>query len=117
MRKVLLAEGGFVHQGGFPEYSYIQVMQYKVVCVKEFRGVRSNGTVCNIKLPVVDENIDGFGVHSLILAELPYRSGYNSEHFRPLEPGDMLWESLEELMGSPAELELIGAPAGGVDEF
>lgn len=99
-------------------------MQYKVVCVKEFRGVRSNGTVCNIKLPVVDavytvvdENIDGFGVHSLILAELPYRSGYNSEHFRPLEPGDMLWESLEELMGSPAELELIGAPAGGVDEF
>ena len=81
------------------------MMHYRVVCVKEFKGIRSNGTVSNMKLPVVeaiytvvDENIDWVGMHSLILAELPYKGGFNSEHFRPLEPGDLQYESIEEVL-------------------
>ena len=80
-------------------------MLYKVVCIKEFSGIRSNGTVTNIRGPVldaiynvVDENIDGYGVHALIMAELPYKAGYNSEHFRPLEGCDLTYESEESVL-------------------
>lgn len=80
-------------------------MRYKVVCVKEFKGIRSDGQRFTSLLPVKDaiytvtgERVDGMGIMALLLAELPSRAGYNSEHFRPLEPGDLQWESLEEVL-------------------
>lgn len=85
-------------------------MQYKVVCIKEFSGIRSDGSLSNIKRPVldaiytvIDENIDGYGLHALILAELPNRAGYNSEFFRPLELGDMNYESEESVVENVME--------------
>jgi hypothetical protein len=46
----------------------------------------------NIPLPVkdaiytcIDERFDGMGLHSLILAELAFRGGYNSEYFAPVD--------------------------------
>ena len=90
-------------------------MRYKVVCVKEFKGMRSDGQRFTSALPVVDavytvvgERVDGMGIMALLLAEMPSRAGYNSEHFRPLEPTDLQWESLEEIL----EENLVGsAPA------
>jgi hypothetical protein len=89
-------------------------MRYKVVCVKEFRGIRSDGQMTNIARPVVDavytvvgERVDGMGVLALLLAEMHSKAGYNSEHFRPLEPGDLQYESVEEV------LELTGSISGG----
>ena len=87
-------------------------MRYKVVCIKEFRGIRSDGVVTNIARPVVDaiytvvgERVDGMGILALILAEMFSKAGYNSEHFRPLEPGDLQYESEEEVL----ENELVGS--------
>ena len=68
-------------------------MAYKVVCIREFVGMQSNGSInMDHTLPVldaiytcIDERIDGMGMHSLILAELSYRGGYNSEYFAPVE--------------------------------
>jgi hypothetical protein len=68
-------------------------MAYKVVCIREFVGLRSNGTInMNIQLPVlnavytcIDENFDDLGLHSLILAELSHKAGYNSEYFAPVD--------------------------------
>ena len=87
-------------------------MRYKVVCVKEFRGVRSDGKLFTSALPVVDavytvvgERVDGMGIMALLLAEMPSRAGYNSEHFRPLEPTDFQFESLEEVFSE----EMVGS--------
>lgn len=68
-------------------------MAYKVVCIREFVGMKSNGSInMNIPLPVkdavytcIDERFDGMGLHSLILAELAFKGGYNSEYFAPVE--------------------------------
>ena len=80
-------------------------MKYKVVCVKEFKGIRSDGQRFTSALPVVDviytvvgERVDGFGIMALLLSELPSRAGYNSEHFRPVEPTDFQFESMEEIL-------------------
>jgi hypothetical protein len=69
-----------------------QYMSYKVVCIKEFVGLNSNGKMIDIPLPKKDaiytcitENIDNMGLHSLILAELPFRHGYNSDYFAPID--------------------------------
>lgn len=87
-------------------------MRYKVVCVKEFKGIRSDGVVTNISRPLVDavytvvgERVDGMGIMALLLAEMPSSAGYNSEHFRPVEPTDFQFESLEEIL----EEGLVGA--------
>jgi len=66
---------------------------YKVVCIREFVGMKSNGSInMNVPLPVkdaiytcIDERFDGMGLHSLILAELAFRGGYNSEYFAPVD--------------------------------
>ena len=68
-------------------------MSYKVVCIKEFVGMNSGGKInMSIPMPVKDavytcitERIDGMGMHALILAELPFRGGYNSDYFAPVE--------------------------------
>lgn len=68
-------------------------MSYKVVCIREFVGMTSNGSVnMNVPMPVkdaiytcIDERFDGMGMHSLILAELAFRGGYNSEYFAPID--------------------------------
>lgn len=68
-------------------------MAYKVVCIREFVGMKSNGSInMNIPLPVkdaiytcIDERFDGMGLHSLILAELAFKGGYNSEYFAPID--------------------------------
>jgi len=68
-------------------------MSYKVVCIREFVGMKSNGSVnMNVPMPVkdavytcIDERFDGMGMHSLILAELAFRGGYNSEYFAPID--------------------------------
>lgn len=67
-------------------------MSYKVVCIKEFVGLDSSGKFVNIPMPVldaiytcIDENIDGFGTHSLILKELNHKGGYNSDYFAPID--------------------------------
>lgn len=68
-------------------------MAYKVVCIREFVGMKSNGSInMNIPLPIkdaiytcIDERFDGMGLHSLILAELAFRGGYNSEYFAPID--------------------------------
>ena len=93
-------------------------MRYKVVCIKEFIGLRSDGVITNVARPVVDaiytvvgERVDGMGIMALILAEMYNKAGYNSEHFRPLEPGDLQYESEEEIFN----LELTGSAAG--DKF
>ena len=68
-------------------------MSYKVVCIRELVGMKSNGSVnMNVPMPVkdavytcIDERFDGMGMHSLILAELAFRGGYNSEYFAPID--------------------------------
>lgn len=68
-------------------------MSYKVVCIKQFAGLQSNNQISNtIQIPIVDaiytcidERIDGMGMHSLILAELNHKGGYNSEFFAPID--------------------------------
>ena len=68
-------------------------MAYKVVCIREFVGMKSNGSInMNIPLPTkdaiytcIDERFDGMGMHSLVLAELAFRGGYNSEYFAPID--------------------------------
>lgn len=89
-------------------------MQYKVVCIKEFAGLHSNGQLSHIPKPilnaiytVIDENIDGMGIHALILRELNFKAGYNSNHFRPLEPTDMKFESDEEILENILSTELV----------
>ena len=91
-------------------------MRYKVVCIKEFMGVRSDGQRTNIARPVVDaiytvvgERVDGMGILALLLAEMHSKAGYNSEHFRPLDPGDLQYESEEEIFN----LELTGSESVG----
>lgn len=91
-------------------------MRYKVVCVKEFKGVRSDGQRFTSALPVVDavytvvgERVDGFGIMALLLAEMPSRAGYNSEYFRPVEPTDFQFESMEEIL----EENLVGSVSDG----
>ena len=90
-------------------------MKYKVVCVKEFIGIRSDGMLTNIARPVVDaiytvvgERVDGMGIMALILAEMYSKAGYNSEHFRPLEPGDLQYESEEEIFSEEFAGSLTG---------
>lgn len=70
-------------------------MSYKVVCIREFVGMKSDGKMnmnMNIPMPVKDaiytcinERFDDMGMHALILAELPFRGGYNSDYFAPVE--------------------------------
>lgn len=86
-------------------------MAYKVVCIREFVGLQSNGSMnMDIPLPVldavytcIDERFDGIGMHSLILAELAYRGGYNSEYFAPVEgvgdKSNMVEQPIENLLG------------------
>lgn len=92
------------------DINYRWHMRYKVVCVKEFKGIRSDGYRFTSALPVLDaiytvigERVDAMGILALLLAEMPSRAGYNSEHFRPLEPGDLKWESIEEVLESELE--------------
>lgn len=68
-------------------------MKYRVVCVREFVGMTSSGKInTDVQLPKKDsiytcvgERFDGMGMHSLLLAELSYRGGYNSEYFVPVD--------------------------------
>ena len=67
-------------------------MSYRVVCIREFAGLNSKGSFINIPMPkkdaiytCINERFDGMGMHSLILAELAFRGGYNSEYFAPVD--------------------------------